>query len=166
MRNTRLPAEEREPEITSKFKRRMSRQLAILQTEAHWRLAAAQLLIRCLPPDALAPIRSALYKWAGFKGIGYIAKENWITRLRPTIVICASKTMKRRPIVSTGCSLALPAATSSRSMSCRVIAAECGLRASPSMAAWSRTTRRYLNVCCRKRPPGVCACAPSSCCSM
>ena len=71
MRNTRLPAEEREPEITSKFKRRVSRQLAILQTEVHWRLAAAQLLIRCLPPDALAPIRSALYKWAGFKGIGY-----------------------------------------------------------------------------------------------
>ena len=50
--------------------RRIERELSILRVEVHGRLALAQLLIRCLPPDTLAPIRRALYRWAGFKGIG------------------------------------------------------------------------------------------------
>jgi acetyltransferase-like isoleucine patch superfamily enzyme len=43
--------------------------LAILRAEVHGRLAVAQLLLRLLPPETLAPFRNSLYRWAGFKNI-------------------------------------------------------------------------------------------------
>jgi acetyltransferase-like isoleucine patch superfamily enzyme len=48
---------------------KVKRELGILRVEAHGRLALAQLFVRCLPPDALAPVRRFLYRWSGFKGI-------------------------------------------------------------------------------------------------
>jgi maltose O-acetyltransferase len=48
---------------------KLQRELNTLRNEVHGRLALAQLLVRCLPPDALAPVRRTLYRLAGFEGI-------------------------------------------------------------------------------------------------